>query len=132
MTRVDSSERTKSLPVYIRPSHNPVLREASRTTKLRVVFNASCKTHNATFLNDHLLIGPKLQQDLQDLAILLHWRQCYVYITEIEKMFRQILVHPLDTNYQKILWCLSNNALISVSLRSLTASRRRRISRCEC
>jgi len=49
-------------PVYI--SHHAVIRDASNTTKLRVVFNASCKTRDGTSLNDHLFIGPKLQKDL--------------------------------------------------------------------
>jgi len=49
-------------PVYI--PHHAVIRDASSTTKLRVVFNASCKTLDSTSLNDHLLIGPKLQQNI--------------------------------------------------------------------
>jgi len=50
-----------------------VIRESSSTTKLRVAFNASCQTRNGTSLNYHLLVGPKLQQDL--LAIVARWRQ---------------------------------------------------------
>jgi len=88
-------------PVYI--PHHAVIREASSTTKLRVVFNASCKTHDDTSLNDHLLIGPKLQQDLP--AIIARWRQWrYVYAADIEKMFRQIWVDPADADFQRILW----------------------------
>nr|XP_012230570.1 PREDICTED: uncharacterized protein LOC105676913 [Linepithema humile] len=84
MKPVASMDRTDFIPVYI--PHHPVLREASCTTKLRVVFNASCKTRNGSSLNDHLLIGPKLQQDLP--AVLLRWRQwCYVYTADIAKMF---------------------------------------------
>jgi len=49
-------------PVYI--PHHAVIRDASSITKLCVVFNASCKTRDGTSLNDHLSIGPKLQQDL--------------------------------------------------------------------
>jgi hypothetical protein len=45
-------------PIYI--PHHAVIRESSSTTKLRVVFNASCKTRNGTSINDHLLVGPKL------------------------------------------------------------------------
>lgn len=88
--------------VYI--PHYAVVRESSSTTKLRVVFNASCKRfRDRTSLNDHLLIGPKLQTDLA--AIILRWRQwCYVYTADIAKMFRQILVNPLNTDFQRILW----------------------------
>jgi hypothetical protein len=46
----------------------------SSSTKLCVIFNASCKTRNGTSLNDHLFVGPKLQQDL--LAIIARWRLC--------------------------------------------------------
>lgn len=49
------------------------------------------------------MIGPKLQQDI--CAIILRWRQfCYVYTADIKKMFRQILIHPEDANFQRILW----------------------------
>ncbi|XP_018372873.1 PREDICTED: uncharacterized protein LOC108767459 [Trachymyrmex cornetzi] len=71
MSAIESPSDTALTPVYI--PHHSVLRETSSTTKLRVVFNASCKTTNGTSLNDHLLVGPKLQQDLP--AILLRWLQ---------------------------------------------------------
>ncbi|XP_029178118.1 uncharacterized protein LOC114945928 [Nylanderia fulva] len=101
MTKVEDSEHSEFKPVYI--SHHPVLRDSSCTTNLRVVFNASCNTSNNSSLNDHLLIGPRLQQDLP--AILLRWRQWrLVYTADIAQMFRQILVHPSDTDFQRILW----------------------------
>ncbi|XP_029160333.1 uncharacterized protein LOC114932333 [Nylanderia fulva] len=71
MAQVNESEKTENSPVYI--PHHPVVREDSRTTKLRVVFNASCKIRNGTTLNDHLFTGPKLQQDLP--AVLSRWRK---------------------------------------------------------
>jgi len=37
-----------------------VLRDRSAITRLEVVFNASCRTSNGMFLNNHILIGPKL------------------------------------------------------------------------
>jgi len=87
--------------VYI--PHHAIIRDSSSTTKLRVVFNASCKTRNGNSLNDHLLIGPKLQQDLP--AIIVRWRQWrYVYTADITKMFRQILIKPVDADFQQILW----------------------------
>lgn len=84
-------------PVYV--PHHSVLRDCSSTTWLRVVFDASSVTSNGTSLNDHLLVGPKLQRDIA--AILLGWRQHrYVYLADIAKMFRQIMVHPDDVDYQ--------------------------------
>ncbi|XP_011884042.1 PREDICTED: uncharacterized protein LOC105571179 [Vollenhovia emeryi] len=101
MELVSDSNPTRFPPVYI--PHHPVLRESSSTTKLRVVFNASCKTSNGTTLNDHLMTGPKLQRELS--TILLRWRQFrYVYTADIEKMFRQIRVNPDDVDFTRILW----------------------------
>ncbi|XP_070515382.1 uncharacterized protein [Cardiocondyla obscurior] len=83
--------------------HHPVIKSDSATTKLRVVFNASCPTSTGVSLNDLLHSGPKLQTELP--AILLQWRQHrYVYTADIAKMFRQILVDERDVNYQCILW----------------------------
>jgi hypothetical protein len=87
MEPVTESVTTSSKPVYI--PHHAMIRESSSTTKLRVVFNATCKTRNGTSLNDHLLVRPKLQQYLP--AIVARWRQWrYVCITDIAKMFHQI------------------------------------------
>jgi hypothetical protein len=83
--------------------HHGILKETSQTTKLRVVFNASCPTTNGKSLNDVLLNGPKIQCDLTDKLI--RWRQHkYVYTADAAKMFRQIWLHPDDRKYHKILW----------------------------
>ncbi|XP_075150824.1 uncharacterized protein LOC142224932 [Haematobia irritans] len=83
--------------------HHCVLRPESSTTKLRVVFDASTKTSSGKSLNDVLYTGPTLQNDL--FAILLRFRlPRFVFTTDIEKMFRQILIHPKDRPYQIILW----------------------------
>jgi len=72
--------------------HSAIIHDAS-ITKLRVIFDASSKTRDGTSLGDHLLIGPKLQQDLSPTII--RWRQWrYVYVADIAKMFQQILVDP--------------------------------------
>ncbi|XP_012543469.2 uncharacterized protein LOC105840926 [Monomorium pharaonis] len=95
--------------VYI--PHHPVFRDSSVTTKLRVVFNASSLTSNATSLNDFLYSGPKLQTDLA--GVILRWRQPrYVYSADISKMYRQILVDPRDIDYQRILWIDNDTELV--------------------
>ncbi|XP_029165344.1 uncharacterized protein LOC114936337 [Nylanderia fulva] len=96
MEAVTDDNKPRFSLVYI--PHHPVLRESSSTTKLRVVFNASCKTSNGSTLNDYLMTGPKLQRELA--SIILRWRQFrYVYTADIEKMFRQIRVYPDDTDF---------------------------------
>lgn len=83
--------------------HHGVYKESSTTTKLRVVFDASSKTTNGNSLNDNLLVGAVVQQSL--FQILVRFRKHKVVFNgDIEKMYRQILVHPLDRKYQIILW----------------------------
>ena len=83
--------------------HHGVVKPGSTTTKLRVVFDASCKTQNAHSLNDVLQVGPVLQRDLT--SLLIQWRKYpYVFNADIEKMYRQIWVHDDHTNYQRILY----------------------------
>ncbi|XP_025156740.1 uncharacterized protein LOC112589069 [Harpegnathos saltator] len=81
--------------------HHRVLREA--TNKLRVVFNGSQYTRDGHSLNGTLMIGPNLLPRLAD--ILLAWRRHrFVFATDVEKMYRQILVYPDDRDLQRILW----------------------------
>ncbi|XP_037929718.1 uncharacterized protein LOC119664260, partial [Teleopsis dalmanni] len=100
MTEIDI-ERIMS-PHYFIP-HHCVLKPDSTTTKLRVVFDASSKTTSGQSLNDLLHIGPTVESEL--LSILLRFRlPRYVFTTDIEKMYRQILVHPEDRQCQLIVW----------------------------
>ncbi|XP_037959441.1 uncharacterized protein LOC119688851 [Teleopsis dalmanni] len=83
--------------------HQAVIRESSRTTKLRVVFDASAKSTNGKSLNDIMMTGPRLQQDIFD--ILMKWRLWkFVASADVEKMFRQIKIAREDQDYQRILW----------------------------
>lgn len=88
--------------VYYLP-HHAVLKPDSTTTKLRVVFNASSASSNGNSLNDLLYPGPILQPDLT--VLILRWRLFrYVFNSDIEKMYRQILVNPSQTSYQRIVF----------------------------
>lgn len=88
--------------------HHCVQKTDSSSTKLRVVFDASRKSSSGFSLNDKLLTGQKLQRDLP--SIILRWRMHrYVFISDIEKMFRQISVHEDDIDLQRIVWRNSSN-----------------------
>lgn len=102
MVAVDTSDNRTS-PVYYLP-HLGVLRENSRTTKLRVVFNASSRTSNGWSFNDILHAGAKLQTDVSEILL---WTRTHriLFSTDVEKMFRQIAVHQQDWDLQRILWC---------------------------
>ena len=83
--------------------HHGVLKENSSTTRLRTVFNGSMRTQQGYSLNDYLHVGENL---LPDLALLtLNWRNYkYAFTSDVEKMFRRILVHADDQRWQLILW----------------------------
>ncbi|XP_038117200.1 uncharacterized protein LOC119769297 [Culex quinquefasciatus] len=83
--------------------HHPVVREASTTTKVRVVFDASCKTSSGVSLNEVLLCGPVTQQDLRSIIYRCRVKQIML-VADVEKMFRQIGICPEDRLLQCVIW----------------------------
>ncbi|XP_055527372.1 uncharacterized protein LOC129719987 [Wyeomyia smithii] len=83
--------------------HHPVVKEESTTTKLRVVFDASCRTSTGISVNEALLVGPVIQQDLRSIVLRCRMRQIML-VSDVEKMFRQIRINPADAPLQSILW----------------------------
>uniref|UniRef100_A0ABD2W322 Reverse transcriptase domain-containing protein n=1 Tax=Trichogramma kaykai TaxID=54128 RepID=A0ABD2W322_9HYME len=76
---------------------------ADNPDKIRVVFNVSHKAMNGILLNDTLLPGPKLQADIA--VVVSNWRHFKVAgTTDVEKMYRQILVHRDNVDWQRVLW----------------------------
>jgi hypothetical protein len=69
--------------------------ENSSTTKLRVVFSGSEKSSNGVSLNDLLMIGPKVQDDLLDIVQRFRLHRI-VMSADVAKMYRQVWVHPDD------------------------------------
>lgn len=83
--------------------HHPVVKETSLTTKVRVVFDGSCKSSTSLSLNDIQKIGPIVQDDL--FTIILRFRQhVYVIIADIAKMYRQVLIDEEDRRLHRIFW----------------------------
>ncbi|XP_035890487.1 uncharacterized protein LOC118502374 [Anopheles stephensi] len=81
--------------------HHAVVKETSTTTKVRVVFDASCKTSSGYSLNDKLLVGPVIQDDLFN--IIVRFRSHAVALSaDVEKMYRQVLHDECDQRYLRI------------------------------
>ncbi|XP_062535559.1 uncharacterized protein LOC134204764 [Armigeres subalbatus] len=83
--------------------HHAVLREDSSTTKLRVVFDASCKSPTGPSLNDALMVGPTVQEDIRSITMRSRKHRIMI-VADIKMMYRQVLVDPRDTSVQLIVW----------------------------
>ncbi|CAK9816560.1 hypothetical protein ANTQUA_LOCUS9005 [Anthophora quadrimaculata] len=88
--------------------HHAVTKSDSITTKLRVVFDASARSSSGWSLNDTLLVGPTLQDNLVALTLRFRFHK-YVLTADIAKMYRQINLHNNDRKYHKILWRENSN-----------------------
>ncbi|XP_049881460.1 uncharacterized protein LOC126377719 isoform X1 [Pectinophora gossypiella] len=88
--------------VYFLP-HHPVINPNSKTTPVRAVFDASMKTKNNLCLNDIMLNGPVVQNDLFDILILFRTYK-FVLLCDIKSMYRCILVDNKYCCLQNILW----------------------------
>lgn len=83
--------------------HHAVVRDDKVTTKVRVVFDASCSGHNGVSLNKELMVGPTLQPDLRQ--VIMRWRRHPIsLVADIVKMYRQVRVSKEDADYQRFLW----------------------------
>lgn len=101
MRKVNVSPDDFSLSFYL--PHHCVHKKFEQSSRIRVVFDASCKSSSGLSLNDALMIGPVVQQDL--MSILMRFRTfAYVFVADVIKMYRQILVNPAQTKLQRILW----------------------------
>ncbi|XP_055645178.1 uncharacterized protein LOC129781512 [Toxorhynchites rutilus septentrionalis] len=101
MRKVDGTSRESGKRCFL--PHHPVVKESSTTTKVRVVFDASCKTSSGVSLNDVLLTGPVVQEDLRSIILRCRIKQIML-VADVEKMFRQIYIHPEERPLQSILW----------------------------
>ncbi|XP_049301447.1 uncharacterized protein LOC125775048 [Anopheles funestus] len=122
MTEVSTVDKVKAEGVSYYLPHHAVLKQASTTTKCRVVFDASHRTSTGTSLNDILLNGPQFQDDI--VSILLRFRMRRVgVVADVEKMYRQILVVPADKRLHRILWRKEGSEEVSIfQLNTITYS----------
>ncbi|GFS78895.1 integrase catalytic domain-containing protein [Trichonephila clavipes] len=89
-------------PHYCIP-HQAELKPDKSTTKLRVVFNASAKTSNGISLNDTLLKGGTVQNELW--CTLLGFRKhIIVFSADVKKIYRQVKIHPSQQYLLRIVW----------------------------
>jgi len=88
-------------PIFYLP-HRPVVKQASTSTKVRPVFDASARGPNGISLNDCLHVGPCLLPSLVN--VLLRFRRHAVALTaDIRKAFLQIKVFPEDRDAHRYL-----------------------------
>ncbi|XP_063545736.1 uncharacterized protein LOC134753727 [Cydia strobilella] len=101
MILVTEPDHKKREAIYL--PHHAVAREDKSTTKVRVVFDASCKYDEGISLNDQLMTGPTLQPELRHL--IMRWRRYPVcLVADIVKMYRMVRVANEDTDFQRIVW----------------------------
>lgn len=100
MEKIPTHEVTKP-SVYL--PHHAVVKEEKETSKVRTVFNASQKGRNNVSLNDEMMVGAQLQDDMR--SLIMRWRMKKVcFVADIQKMYLQILVSEKDRDLQRILW----------------------------
>lgn len=120
MEHVTSYENAEEKQTSFFLPHHAVVKPENKTTKVRVVFNGSKKTKSGYSLNDVLYPGPVLQTDI--IQVILGWRYYkFVFTGDIEKMYRQILVHHEDRRFQKIFFRPGpSEAIQSFQLKTVT------------
>lgn len=83
--------------------HFVVIREDLATTKVRVVFDGSVKSESGISLNNVLMIGPTIQNDV--FAHMIRFRSYKFVLTgDIEKMYRQFVIREEDRKFQRMFW----------------------------
>ncbi|GFV02953.1 integrase catalytic domain-containing protein [Trichonephila clavipes] len=89
-------------PTHYYIPHHGVLRPEKLTTKLRILFNGSSPTTTGISRNDILLKG-EVKEDVFE-TISRFRRHKFAFTTDIQKMYRQILINPDQQDLQRIIW----------------------------
>ena len=99
---VSASDAQPTSTSYFMPVH-AVYKSSSTSTKLRAVFDASASSTNKKSLNNLLEVGPTLHPTLDQ--ILLKFRTYAVAVSgDIQKMYREVLLHPEDQPLHRFVW----------------------------
>ena len=100
--KVPDLDLQKEHGVFYLP-HHAVVKEESKSTKVRPVFDGSASDKNGVSLNDLLDPGPSLMPQLVDL--LLRFRQHAIPFTaDIKKAFLQLSLKDADRDFLRFLW----------------------------
>ncbi|XP_073831766.1 uncharacterized protein [Musca autumnalis] len=110
------SPHTQSLDssLFVIPYH-AVLNPHSSSTKLRVVFDAFAHTSSNHSLNDKLMVGPTVQQDLITTLFSFRWIK-YSLTAKISKMYRQFRIEEPGRRFQIGLWISYKDDYIKISI----------------
>ncbi|XP_063384617.1 uncharacterized protein LOC134670736 isoform X1 [Cydia fagiglandana] len=90
-------------------AHHPIFNPSSKTSSLRVVFDGSMPTLAKISLNDVLLNGSVVQNDLFSILVLFRLYK-FILNCDIQKMFRAISLTPEHRPLQNILWRKDKNS----------------------
>lgn len=99
--RVSELETGKVGRVHYLP-HHAVIRRHKETTKLRIVYDVSCKSSGAS-LNDCLFTGPSLTQKIVDIILRFRTHR-KAFAGDIEKAFLNVSVAEEDRDVLRFLW----------------------------
>lgn len=93
--------------------HHAVLKESSTTTKVRVMFDASARSDTGYSINDVLLKGPVIQEEL--LNLLIRFRKHEVALVgDVAKMYRQVLHDANDALRMRIFFRFEKDEPVDV------------------
>ncbi|GFX76728.1 integrase catalytic domain-containing protein [Trichonephila clavipes] len=98
----EHSEETSANNICYYLPHHGVFRPDKSTTKLRVVFNGSASTTSGFSLNDLLLKG-EVKEDIFEIMTRFRTHK-HAFTTDIQMMFRQILIDPAQRDLLRIMW----------------------------
>ncbi|XP_066593609.1 uncharacterized protein [Prorops nasuta] len=98
--------------------HHAIFKPSSVTTKVRIVFDASARGCSGVSLNTTLMVGPTIQDTIFEHLIRFRHHK-YVLTADIKQMYRQVMIHKEDRQFQRILWRI-NNEIKAFELNTVT------------